>query len=298
MNAIPIISVVMPVYNGGIYLEEAIDSILNQTFTDFEFIILDDGSTDDSLSLIKKYASKDDRIVIITRENKGLVYTLNEGIEKSKGDYIARMDADDISLPERFEKQIELMQKENIDICGCNFIKINEKGKVISKKYLSTSVLLNKFILCRTVPFAHGSVMIKKSFMIENNLRYGQTKFDKAEDYSLWIEFDKKGAKISNVSAFYFKYRVLENSLSKQNINSIHAYKLSKMYCYDNMKKLETLLMKLKRFNVLNSIEKEHLSYFIIKYLFSNNFFFKIILLSKFSLKINFKNIVRLCLKK
>ena len=94
----PLVSVVMSVYNSEKYLKEAIESILNQTYTNFEFIIVNDGSTDSSLDIIQEYMKKDERIVLISRDNKGLPYSLNEGIEKAKGKYIARMDADDISL--------------------------------------------------------------------------------------------------------------------------------------------------------------------------------------------------------
>ena len=105
-----LVSVILPVYNAQKYLEEAIESIINQTYTNFEFIIIDDGSGDNSLNIINKYQKQDSRILVITRENKGLVYTLNEGINQAKGKYIARMDADDISLSNRFEKQIELLE--------------------------------------------------------------------------------------------------------------------------------------------------------------------------------------------
>ena len=97
----------MSVYNGEKYLVKAIESILNQTYTKFEFIIVNDGSSDNSLKIIKEFMKKDNRIILINRENKGLPYSLNEGISIAKGKYIARMDADDISLSERFEKQIK-----------------------------------------------------------------------------------------------------------------------------------------------------------------------------------------------
>jgi len=113
------VSIVMSVYNAQKYLDEAIESILNQTYSNFEFIIINDGSTDKSLEIIENYAKKDSRIIVINRENKGLIYSLNEGIRKANGKYIARMDADDISLPQRLEKQVEFMEKnKNIGICG------------------------------------------------------------------------------------------------------------------------------------------------------------------------------------
>ena len=106
----PLISVCMPVYNAGKYLADAVESILGQTFADFEFLILDDGSTDDSLEILRRYADRDPRIRLTSRPNKGLVASLNELIDQSRGEFIARMDGDDISLPERFQKQVDYLR--------------------------------------------------------------------------------------------------------------------------------------------------------------------------------------------
>ncbi len=97
------ISVVMPVYNAEKYIKQAVESILNQSFSDFEFIIINDGSTDGTLAILENYVKEDERIHLISRENKGLVATLNEGIDLAGSPLIARMDADDISLPHRFK---------------------------------------------------------------------------------------------------------------------------------------------------------------------------------------------------
>jgi glycosyltransferase involved in cell wall biosynthesis len=106
------ISILMPVYNGEKYLREAIDSILNQTFTDFEFLIVDDGSTDNSVEIINSYQNS--RINLVKNDkNEGLVYTLNRGLSLAKGEYIARMDCDDISLPERLKKQIDFLDSNS-----------------------------------------------------------------------------------------------------------------------------------------------------------------------------------------
>lgn len=109
MNATPAISVIMSVYNAERYLADALMSILGQSFTDFEFLILDDGSHDNSLSIIKQYAAQDERIVIISRENKGLIVSLNEMLAMARAPLIARMDADDISLPHRFAEQLAFL---------------------------------------------------------------------------------------------------------------------------------------------------------------------------------------------
>ncbi len=117
----PRITVIMPVYNCELYIKEAIDSILNQTFTDFEFLIIDDASTDKTVSIIKEY--KDFRIQLIEKEgNKGISDSLNYGLKVAKGEYIARMDGDDISLPERFVKQVTFLDSNpDVILCGSNF---------------------------------------------------------------------------------------------------------------------------------------------------------------------------------
>src|SRR4051812_26679567 len=111
MAASPTVSVLMAVYNGEQYLREAVNSILSQTFKDFEFIIIDDGSTDRSPELLASYARADSRVKLISRPNKGLTKSLNEGLHAARGEFVARMDGDDISLPERFERQVSYLRE-------------------------------------------------------------------------------------------------------------------------------------------------------------------------------------------
>ena len=290
-----LISVILPVYNGEKYLKEAIESILNQTYTNFEFIIINDGSKDSSLEIIKEYEKEDERIIVISRENKGLIATLNEGIEKAKGKYIARMDQDDISLPERFEKQIEILEENNIDICGCHFFIVDSKGKYKAAKVVSTDVIFNKIILVRSVPFAHGSVMFRKDFIIKNSLEYGQTNYIHAEDYALWIAFANKNAKISNVDDFLFKYRDSEGTMSKQSINYVHALKLSKIYIKENYNEIYKISKEYtSKINILNDFEKEQLSYFLLKTMFKSDIFFKLKYIKKLPRQLNIINFLRI----
>lgn len=212
-----LISVILPVYNAQLYLEEAIESILNQTYKNFELIVINDGSNDSSLNIINEFMMKDNRIILIDRENKGLVYTLNEAINLSKGKYIARMDADDISLPNRFEKQIELLENTKIDICGCHYLLVDEENNINGLNLIPTSHEMCFLSLASKVPFAHPSVMIRKEFLVKNNLKYGQSDYKIAEDLDLWIRMYKNGANFGNVNDILFKYRVLDNSLSKVN---------------------------------------------------------------------------------
>ena len=187
----PAISVVMSVYNSEKYLAEAIDSILNQTFSNFEFIIINDGSTDGSLAIIQSYMKIDKRIVLIDRENKGLPYSLNEGIAASKGEYIARMDADDISFPERLEKQLAVMESDtDIGVCGAwayLFRDSLSKNKMIRHPEDHDSLIIR---LLFSVCFIHPVVMIRKSVLSQLDYVYNE-RFHNSQDYELWSRIVK-----------------------------------------------------------------------------------------------------------
>lgn len=243
----PAISVVMSVYNSEKYLAEAIESILNQTFTDFEFIIINDGSTDSSLAIIESYMAKDERVVLISRENKGLPASLNEGIAIAKGKYIARMDADDISLPERFDSQFSYLEKNNnIDVLGTNAFQIDKNGRkkkrlfLFSKKFLlSTKDNHLKANLIFSSCFIHPTVMIRKSTL--NNF---QALYDPglkvSQDYELWCRLAPI-ATFANLRVPLLKYRVndqgITNSCSSvdkdKNISNIIESYMSGFSCFN-----------------------------------------------------------------
>jgi len=260
----------MPVYNGQNFLREAIDSILNQTYSNFEFIISYDESSDRTLEIIEGYKNIDPRVVLLKGKKRGLVKSLNDAIQISNGKYIARMDADDISLPQRFEKQIELIEKENLDICGCHYYLINEDGKYLDT--VLTPVDDNALILYLAigVPFAHGSVMFRRDFMLNNNLEYGQgARF--AEDKALWIAMYKSSAKFSNVNDILFKYRELSESLSKKGKNKVriddNRLKTEILeYCYNDIYQIVGLLVL--RIDKLNYREIEYLVDIIFHFVF------------------------------
>lgn len=208
------ISVVMSVYNGEPYLSEAIESILQQTYSDFEFVIINDGSTDNSLSIIKSFQEKDERIVLVSRENKGLIASLNEGIELAKGKYIARMDADDISLSTRFEQQVDFMEKnEAVVVCGTwiEQIYIDGRKPKLTKYYTSSKDIKTQLLF--SCPFAHPSVFIRKSVLTENSLCYNK-EFIHAEDYYLWTELSRFG-EFANLDKTLLKYRYLDDSITR-----------------------------------------------------------------------------------
>ena len=197
----PKISVIMSVYNGERYLREAIDSILNQTFADFEFIIVNDGSTDSSPEIIRSY--DDERIRVINNEtNIGLTKSLNKAITEARGEYIARQDADDISLPNRFEEQTMYFKHyPETALLGTSKYVIDEDGKILGKRVSPANP--SKSLLKANV-LTHGSVMFKKAIVDELGgyneiLRYSQ-------DYELWLRIAKH-YEVRNLKQVLYKSR-------------------------------------------------------------------------------------------
>ena len=180
----PAVSVIMSVYNAADHLKASVQSILDQTFNNLEFIIIDDGSEDGSLDILKKF--KDNRLRIIRQRNHGLVFSLNKGIEISRGDYIARQDADDISLTERLKKEIELLEKDQkVGIVGTFFTYIDEATKTPSLTIsMPTKSIDIKRALYVTNPFGHGTVIIRKSVFKNTGLYTDE--YGPVEDYELW----------------------------------------------------------------------------------------------------------------
>lgn len=202
ISNMPLISVALPVYNGEKYLEEAIDSILAQTCTDFELIIIDDGSTDDSLKILREYEKRDSRIHLISRENKNLVTTLNQIISLARGKWIARMDQDDIALPHRFARQLEWLEQTEADICGSWVQFFGTADKRILKHPQSDAAL--KMEILFGCPFAHPTVMMKTS--LAKLLPYDDA-WEKCEDYDLWERAARVGWKMTNVPEILLRYR-------------------------------------------------------------------------------------------
>jgi glycosyltransferase involved in cell wall biosynthesis len=179
------ISVIMTVYNGGKFLREAVDSILNQTYQEFELIIIDDGSTDSTLQIINSY--HDPRISLIENgQNRGQSYSRNLGIKESKGDYIAIMDADDIALPKRLEIQYEYLKSNTeISLCGSWIEVIGEEGDFKKIRKVPTENFEIKADLIFNCPIIHPTVMFVKKDFAENGFFYDE-EFKYAQDMELW----------------------------------------------------------------------------------------------------------------
>jgi len=209
----PMISVVMGVYNGEDYVSDAIESILSQTYKNFEFIIINDGSTDETTKIVGDYARLDSRIKVISQPNRGLAESLNIGIDFAKGDYIARQDADDISLPSRLEKEIQVIASDNtISLVGSFFTYFNENSLKLSTTIvqpfrpidLRRSVTLNN-------PFGHGTVLMKKSIFEKHKAYTG--KLGPIEDYELWSRI-ASSEKFGMVPEVLYLYRLNSQGLS------------------------------------------------------------------------------------
>ena len=283
-----LISVILPVYNGAPYLDEAIKSILSQTYSNFEFIIINDGSTDNSLEIINRYKSIDDRIKVISRENRGLISSLNEGIEKSEGTYIARIDQDDVSLPGRLEAQLNYMLKNHLDICGGDFTNIDAQNNVLEEHKVPKTESEIIITLATNMPFAHSCVMIKKSFLSTNNLKYGLNGYRNAEDLDLWILMYENGAKFGNIDEKILKYRVLPSSMSRTNRKEIkkESDRQFDSFIKNNRVDFENRFqILLNQKNISNAIQRDMMRV-IIRYsllTYKTNLIFKTILKLKMS---------------
>ena len=204
---IPKITVLMSVYNNESFINEAIDSILNQTFSDFQFLIIDDGSTDNSVALIKQY--DDSRINLVEKDNNtGLIDCLNLGMSLAKGQYIARMDSDDISTSDRFQKQLDILENNpEIDICGCWLQEFGKRDKVIKHKERHEEIVANMLWSC---------AMSMCSVLIDRKAIEGY-KFDEnkkhVEDYDFWSRI-AWSCKFYNIQEVLYLYRIHEAQVS------------------------------------------------------------------------------------
>lgn len=214
MNNTPKISVVLPVYNGAPYLAAAIDSILAQTVTDFELIIIDDGSTDNSLLILQEYERCDTRVRLRSRENQNLVATLNESIDAARGEWIARMDQDDIALPNRFERQLQCLADTQADICG-SWVRLFGTADSRILKHARTDRAIKMELLFGT-SFAHPSVMMRTDLV--KKLRYDPN-WEKAEDYDLWVRAAEAGWNMANVPEVLLLYRQHPSQISSSTFN-------------------------------------------------------------------------------
>jgi glycosyltransferase involved in cell wall biosynthesis len=203
----PKVSVVMSVFNNESYIREAVDSILNQTFKDFEFIIINDGSTDRTREILSSYT--DERIRLFDQENRGLTRSLNRGLSLANGSYIARMDGDDISEPERFAEEVRFLdQNEKMGLVGTFAYRMDEQGRIVSlSKYKTTTEEIRED-LWADCSFCHPSVMFRK--ICTDEVGMYREKVGPSEDYDLWFRITER-FDVANIPMPLHKFRI--NSL-------------------------------------------------------------------------------------
>jgi|GEM_PF-2039193 glycosyltransferase involved in cell wall biosynthesis len=218
------VSIVMPVHNGGAFLSEAIESILGQTFGDFEFIIVDDGSTDNSLAIALGYQKKDSRIEIDRHEeNKGIVAARNSGLARARGKYIAWIDSDDVSLPERIEKQFSFMEgNPAVGVSGANALLIDERGRVISGTRMPETHVMIAWGLCFYDPIVNSAVMASRE-VCRRAGGYRDLAADRAEyfpeDYDLWTRLSHR-TQLHNSQEYLVKLRKHAGNITRTRLES------------------------------------------------------------------------------
>jgi hypothetical protein len=197
---LPLVSVLMPVYNGQRYLREAVDSVLRQSFQDFEFVVIDDGSTDATPSILAEF--RDPRLRVFSLPHAGLVQALNDGLARCSGDYVARMDADDISRCDRLAEQVEFLDSHpNVDVVECWCDLIDHEGVVVGCNLggVSDDMILE---LAGGNDIVHGSIMVRRSSLPRPPVYVGP-----AEDYRLWVRMVREGRRFATVPGLNYEFR-------------------------------------------------------------------------------------------
>jgi glycosyltransferase involved in cell wall biosynthesis len=263
-----LISVIMSVYNTKLYLRESIESILNQSYQDFEFIIIDDGSVDGSRNIIQQYANNDNRIVFIkNKTNIGLAKSLNKGIKIAKGRYIARQDADDISSTIRLETQLNYaLAHKYIDVIGSNCFVIDIAGNVVCEIDTYSEIKDHqKRLLNKSAIFPHGSAFIKRNKLIEVGLY--DPRFYYSQDGELWLRLISRSAKFYTMDNPLYYYRVMPSQNNKKD-NAQRLYNQVKKMIYENNQNktaINTELLKIQH-HIADKINVSTSPYYMAKY--------------------------------
>jgi len=219
----PLVSVIMGAFNEETHISSAIDCILNQEFTNFEFIIVNDGSTDNTGKIIKSYTDK--RIILIEQENRGLTASLNEGLKIARGKYIARQDADDISYSQRFSQQVNFLEKFKAVVL------LGTRAKINSHSWTSLTPVIQerdvKKLLKTHNIFVHASVMIRASAF--RGIGFYDEKYKTSQDYDAWLKLSRVG-EIAILGNVLVERNILPNSITGANhyLQCLNGYRIRK----------------------------------------------------------------------
>lgn len=224
------ISVIMSVRNCEQYLSQAIDSIINQTYENWEFVICNDCSTDGTFKICQEYAEKyPEKFILLENDtNRKLAYSLNRCLEKATGKFVARMDGDDLSHPERFEKQVTyLVEHPEVDLVSCAFKIFNEKGE---SHIFYMAEHPDKYSLYKSVPFGHGMLMTYKRVYDELNGYTVAKRTERGQDYDLWFRFFHRGFTGVNLQEALYEYRENDAAIKRRSFKvRWQTYQTTKM---------------------------------------------------------------------
>lgn len=216
---VPRVSVLLPCYNAARYLPSCLDSLLAQTLGDFEVLAIDDGSRDQTPNVLAEYAARDRRIRIRRNEtNIGLIRTLNLGIDACRGEYIARMDADDEAEPKRFQTQVAFLDaRRDVDVVSSSFNRIDVAGRRIGhRRVWVTHPVACRYVTTFATPVAHGAIMARRDCL--TRFRYSRDpKSLHTEDYELWARMARAGGRLANIAEPLYRVRISPESVSSAN---------------------------------------------------------------------------------
>jgi glycosyltransferase involved in cell wall biosynthesis len=222
-----LISIIMPVKNADKYIRDSIQSILSQTYGNFEFIIIDDGSTDSTAEIVDSFS--DERIRFYKRESLGIIEQLNFGLSEAKGEFIARMDGDDIANPEKLGLQLNfLLCNKDIHLAGTNFSFISESGKLLMNKKLPEKHNDIEFMMPFIDSILHSSILTYKNVLLDSG-GYN-TEYSYAEDDELFLRLLSLGYKMHNIQKNLYKYRLVERPDEHFEMQKINYYKCGVKY--------------------------------------------------------------------
>lgn len=254
----PKISVITTVFNCENYIAQSVSSILKQTFRDFEYIIINDGSQDRTSHIVRELAEGDKRIIFSENEkNIGRVKSLNEALKKTKGEYIAIQDADDVSFPDRLEKQVSFLERNSdFVLVGANIIVMDEFENFISNPIRPSNDPDAKFSLLFRCTFANPSIMFRKKVILENNIQY-EDNFIHAEDFRI-ISLISRHGKVYNLKEPLVKYR--KHAFNNSTINSDTLNNGSILIAQQNLSELGIQITEDQVFRIRNLISSKGLN--------------------------------------